>query len=268
MSTASKKQQIARTRMRMNKRVKRARRVQRETVWKLPAGSGYPDKIETTLIYETFLLLSNSTAKGNYTFRGNSVYDPDYTGTGHQPRTFDTYSEMYGKFRVLSTRIYAEGINITAGIPVVFAINANTDVYSFTSLEDVAELPNTRVSNILPVSSRLPQKLCMNISTQKILGLSPAEKWDEDYSCTPAANPSNIWYYNIFYISTDTGTTCNLELRVRLEYRVVCYDRIQQSINALKLADERQSRKPGLQAYDAPVLEQVVNYVSVLPSKK
>lgn len=213
----------------------------RETIWKLPSGSGYPDKIQTTLVYEEILSLYNATPKGNYTFRGNSVYDPDYTSTGHQPRTFDTYATLYGKFRVLSTKIHIEGLNTQTVAGTIFAINANTDPYSFATWQEVAELPNTKISQIIPVSSRYPFRVTFNNYTQKILGLSSPEVWDEDYSCTASANPTNLWYYNIFYCSSDFATNAQLNCRVRLEYNVVCYDRIQ-NIPSKKLTDTSESR--------------------------
>ena len=35
-----------------------------------------------------------------YQFNANSLYDPDRTGTGHQPYSFDWYSLSYQRFRV------------------------------------------------------------------------------------------------------------------------------------------------------------------------
>lgn len=40
-----------------------------------------------------------------WTFRLNSLYDPDYTGTGHQPRFFDQWSAIYGSYNVYKVRV-------------------------------------------------------------------------------------------------------------------------------------------------------------------
>ena len=44
-------------------------------------------------------------ATASHVFRANSLFDPDATGTGHQPLMFDEYAELYGEYRVLSSKI-------------------------------------------------------------------------------------------------------------------------------------------------------------------
>lgn len=39
---------------------------------------------------------------GNYVFNLNSLYDPDRTGTGHQPYGYDPLSQLYNRYRVIS----------------------------------------------------------------------------------------------------------------------------------------------------------------------
>lgn len=40
-------------------------------------------------------------------FRANSIFDPDYTGTGHQPLGMDQLGGLYGRYEVLSSTIRA-----------------------------------------------------------------------------------------------------------------------------------------------------------------
>lgn len=49
----------------------------------------------------TFLLIpGGTTAATGHMFRLNSVYDPDYTATGHQPRGYDQWAALYAYYRV------------------------------------------------------------------------------------------------------------------------------------------------------------------------
>lgn len=43
--------------------------------------------------------------QANFLWRANSVYDPDKTGTGHQPMGFDQWMALYSHFRVLGSKI-------------------------------------------------------------------------------------------------------------------------------------------------------------------
>lgn len=46
-------------------------------------------------------------------FRTNSLYDPDLTGVGTQPRGFDELSALYQKYLVLGSKITCQWVSIT-----------------------------------------------------------------------------------------------------------------------------------------------------------
>ena len=65
--------------------------------------SGFPKKITVKLAYVDTVVIDPPAGPdgfGVYVFRANSCYDPDYTGTGHQPMMFDTYMAIYDHFQV------------------------------------------------------------------------------------------------------------------------------------------------------------------------
>lgn len=55
-------------------------------------------------------------------FRANSIYDPNFTGVGHQPMGHDEWSSFYQHYQVKGARIKAQLANQeqTGGEPVVF----------------------------------------------------------------------------------------------------------------------------------------------------
>lgn len=67
---------------------------------------GFPDRLRTKLHYADVVLLSASAGNpGIWQFRMNSLFDPDYTGTGHQPQWFDQLSAVYRYVSVVGSKI-------------------------------------------------------------------------------------------------------------------------------------------------------------------
>jgi len=180
------------------------------------------------LVYEDLLVLAPGTTLGSHVFRGNSLYDPDYSGTGHQPRYFDQLSAIYGKYKVLSSNIVVEVINTagTGGSGAIFAITPNTEIITFTSWQTAAELPKARVSEIVPISSVYPFKLSHSASTTAICGLLPYQVNDEDWSALTGANPVQLWYWNVNFAATNPAVNVSVQFRVRITYDAVMYDRL------------------------------------------
>jgi len=67
---------------------------------------GFPDVLRTKLQYcDVVQLAASAGSPGLYQFRMNSLFDPDYTSTGHQPQWFDQLSAVYSYYRVLKSKI-------------------------------------------------------------------------------------------------------------------------------------------------------------------
>lgn len=74
----------------------------------LPLG-GFPERKAVRLKYVDFISL-DSTASGSATptihhFRANSLYDPDLSSSGHQPRGFDQHALLYDHYTVIGSKI-------------------------------------------------------------------------------------------------------------------------------------------------------------------
>lgn len=72
---------------------------------KRPIG-GFPIRKNTVLRYvEDFSLDPGDGSSAVNVFSTNNLYDPNYTGTGHQPMFFDNYSALYSKYKVNSATV-------------------------------------------------------------------------------------------------------------------------------------------------------------------
>ena len=62
------------------------------------------------LVYAEAISLDPSAAGAiaAYVFRVNQMYDPNVSGTGHQPQGYDTLAAAYGRYNVLSAKIFID----------------------------------------------------------------------------------------------------------------------------------------------------------------
>lgn len=90
-------------------------------------------------------ITSTSGSMGTYVFRANSIFDPDYTGVGHQPLGHDEWAVLYNNYKVKSARININlGNNHDSVIPMM-AITRTDDVTGATgNMDSVCEQPNTK----------------------------------------------------------------------------------------------------------------------------
>lgn len=73
-----------------------------------------PDSYRTKLRYSTYY--QGYSAAGtplHRTYNANSVFDPDLTGAGHQPRGFDQLAALYGRYRVNAIQVKVSIANLT-----------------------------------------------------------------------------------------------------------------------------------------------------------
>lgn len=70
----------------------------------------------------------------SHVFRANSIFDPDFTGIGHQPFTHDTFQTLYRDYRVTHCRMKVtplsnDGANVVPGLWGVYSDADTTLTY-------------------------------------------------------------------------------------------------------------------------------------------
>lgn len=203
--------------------------------------------MRVTLAYSDLFRVSG-TSPYPYVFRGNSLFDPDFTSTGHQPRYFDTYMQLYSKYKVLGSRIRISIINSHPSSIEALVLVPLTDVISALTYQDWVELSYSTRTPLNAVGGRNGHTIVNRMSTAKILGLRPSQVNDEDYSGTTGTNPVSIWYWNIGIFSTTPGAPISADLQIDIEYDTVLYDRINigQSFSNPELNHVKQPREKAL----------------------
>lgn len=69
--------------------------------------SSWDRPFRTTMKYSDVALIATTVGSGfvTYVLDPTCVYDPDYTGTGHQPLRYDQLSAMFNQYRVRSSTV-------------------------------------------------------------------------------------------------------------------------------------------------------------------
>lgn len=105
-----------------------------------------------TLVYP-FVFTSSSAASNTWywQFRINSLYDPDFTGGGSQPTTFDQWMALYDRYRVIATTAEISVGNVASasgGLPsCVMAMAPGQDAAPTLTFQGVAGMRDARQSN-------------------------------------------------------------------------------------------------------------------------
>lgn len=197
--------------------------------------TGVPDRISVKLKYSDVLTLTTGVS-GNavYIFRGNSIFDPDLTSTGHQPLYHDNYAAIYERYVVKAAKIRIQAVNHSGVDSAVFMCAASTDQFATSDINAQSTLEQTDsvVTRILPVSTSNPGKLSMYMTTARALGMTPAELSADDTTQSAfGSNPSSVWYFNLGTYAMNATSGVTIRFQVMITYYVEIYGRLKQSTN-------------------------------------
>lgn len=164
----------------------------------------------------------------SYQFRGNSPYDPDYTGTGGQPTGFDTYAALYNMYRCYGSKISVTFMGIAslgAAANVNVALEARPTNTLPADMTDAIGNPYVKYRTV-NYNTNSPTTLKMFMSTAKIDGLPKvAVKTADDYTAAVNTNPTAQWYWNVLMQPIVAATSTNVYAIVRITYYCEFYGR-------------------------------------------
>lgn len=247
-----------RLRKKITKRRKTARK-QNNSVIPRPLKC-FPNSMKLTMRYCDNITIPNHNAgAGPYVFRMNSIYDPDHTSVGHQPRFHDQVSAIYSKYCVIGAKAYIELLSsgssaVAGGIgnPTVFAYLDDSATADSRSLEQHIELgmPNSAyVMTTIPGSSnnrielsRAKRSFAMKYGVRKFWGVDkktqlifPAgtgtgDEYVEEsrYAALFGTNPTRTCFLKLkVFDSALTGDSASVYARVTIDYTVVAFSPVE-----------------------------------------
>lgn len=180
---------------------------------------GLGDRFSVVMPYSTYITLAPAAgAQTAYLLRGNSVYDPDFSGSGGVSAMYPQLSLLYNRYRVLSSKITVDFCN-TGSSPIrcmVLASNNNVASSAFYS-------PFQRhiaFGDCAP-GGPISWKHTASAETRAIFGV-PKEQVlaEDDFAGIVAGNPNNVWYWHVIAYNPSPSSG-SLTVTVRIEYNTV-----------------------------------------------
>lgn len=206
---------------------KRKRRVKRRPRFNMHQGfiSGLPKQRTIKMRYSGLGTLVNP-ADGTIVlkqFRANGIFDPDYTGTGHQPMGYDQWKSYYNHYVVLGSRISVriipsqDSAGYSAAVGMYLSDNFTLPYTEYTAFIEA----NKGSYTICNGASTNIKALHTNYSAKKFFNVTDVKDNLDRLGSAQNADPTEAAVYNLWYQAADlsTGPT-NLQYIVTIDYIV------------------------------------------------
>jgi len=187
--------------------------------------SPVPNSYRTKVRYCTSVVIDPSISSiGSHVFSANGLYDPDITGTGHQPLGFDNLMALYDHYTVLGSKLTATFIAPTTSVTtsasnVGVLLDDNSTAY--TTLESIREQGRVHYRTMTVSGSSNPSKITKFYSAKKFHGLINVQD-NEDYKGDSAANPAEQAYFQVFVEPVNNSYDISaVNVQIQIDYIVV-----------------------------------------------
>lgn len=158
-------------------------------------------------------------------YRCNSLFDPDYTGIGHQPYGFDQWKNFYQQYYVYKAAIsvsFNNNNNVNTSGNVYLERVGDPDAE--TNISTVMERPGTRVAQLILQKPVTRISMGWRSNKRTIVDM-------QDASAYVNANPTDCDYWRLgMYNPTGTAIpNASVTATVRIKYWAVMFDTLQLS---------------------------------------
>jgi len=172
----------------------------------------FPATLDVTLKYCDVIRVAVAAATtAHQAFRANSIFDPDLTGTGHQPLGRDQLAAMYSEYEVLSSRLRVRVCDrLYTGDSLTAVAWCDDDGTTTGPISQCMEQPTAQWA-----ASSMYQPTFMEVgaSFSEARDFGPGSHEVSDMG----GNPSRQMYLNV---ALQCATATSAELACEVEYRV------------------------------------------------
>lgn len=172
--------------------------------------------------YESLFLAPAAAGMNVYTFRGNSIYDPDSTGTGKRAYGFTQWNTQYNNHLVLGSKMRLTIINGGTPVHEVCLYPSRDSSVIVTTMDNVKNQPYAVRNWLSPqTGSKSTCVLQSYMSTKKIYQVAQIADDASLFGAANASLPTNVWMWHfVFQNSTNLAAQPTLTFFARITYYV------------------------------------------------
>lgn len=183
--------------------------------------SGMPQSRRVSLRYCTNIVLTSTmgTLSKHY-FRATSLFDPDQTGTGHQPMGYDQMGALYNHYVVLGSKITVRAMPDQNG-------DVNTAVFGVYTSDDTST-PYSDYTGFIEAkrgaykcltNQRNQQTIKYKFSTKKFFNIKDVADNRANIGASIGSNPTEEAYFILYYQNLETpGETSEHNFLVTIDF--------------------------------------------------
>jgi hypothetical protein len=188
----------------------------------------FPVSSRKTLLYsEASIDQTHATTPQNYFFSANGIYDPNITGTGHQPMGFDTMIAYYEQATVVRSTCTVQAYNNSSTVPARVWLSLAPDTTAITDTTEIVENGLLKHVDLNTTGENKIGVLSLGCDVAKYFGRQRGRGILDDVNLytTAAANPVEQVYFNITSSGImATSGTYNITFQAFLSYEVVFWE--------------------------------------------
>lgn len=203
----------------MTKRGKKRRRNQSNQ------GNRTFDSLVVDLPYADAVNVNSAVAGyAEYTFRLNDIFDPDATGTGHQPLGHDEFANIFYRYKVTHAK-YEVWANSNASQQQLVGCVITRTSDALATRTEAMEHPTSQVKMLGLRNIENGVYMSGWCDIKKFDGKNNAEFSDTQYGAILGASPTKKTYLKVFVADVGSATSCDANFIVRITFKTRLMER-------------------------------------------
>lgn len=183
------------------------------------AGLGFPTKMMAKLKYQETVVATTSGPLAHVQYILNGLFDPNFTGGGHQPLYFDQYMQLYNHYLVIGAKVMVRIIPYESNtVPIKITLWQNDDTTITPATYYAAAEQSKAKSKIIGSTGDQITTMDMGWSAKKTFGPPMANTLLRG---NVSANPQEQSVAVFSLESVDGATTGSVALQIYIEYQTI-----------------------------------------------